>query len=632
MNRPASPVHKEMTGFCGAIGVSEAAQTKLYAEFQEIWTSTSLESWEDGFLCMSPSVPGIIHFMSENAETWFAGADGERHIVDRLEHFVAETVRDLFDGQVPSVPADWRGNGVVVNPSRRLVHIATEWTGTFPLYIWQTEEGLAFSSHLRPLARSIGASIDHVGALEFLRYGYTLSGRTPFTGITRLLPGQSLTYFGLGDLTEITEHSTLWTRPMELAPSEVHRLVGELWEKLRSAMALGLPEAGRCGIMMSGGWDSRTLLAVLLDIVPRSRVVCYSHGDTESRELRLVKMIADSAGVGSSFETIDGEVWMPESLQSRFAKTENVCFPSWHAAGRKLRESEVTSVTSGVYGPSVGGHYGVTSVQTGARRTLALLHRVGRHYAGRLSGYGSSSEASEETDAAYQLLRTDSVGSHWYLREGFEDAIEDVESRLNTDLAASLSRFKERGVVGLDALLEAFNSEHRGSQFINAQLLSCRPDVDVVFPLIDRCVLQLATRLPIELKLHNYLNQQLLQRRSPDLLAFPMGATLVKGSRPIWLQEVSRLVRKIVEDFQWNRYLERGEDGAETPSWGWVNFEFLRDGRAFRRIRRDLRSEIWDMSAIRTMEENISTFRYTQRLHPVYDQMSRIYTLDLLLR
>lgn len=618
-----------MTALCGAVGLPDGTLERLLGEFTAIWPNAAVEKWPAGLLAVQPG-KARVHHPGEDGE-WLVAADGESYVVDRLSEYARYSLDALSGGEIPSVPADWRGNGVVVNPDRGLVHLATEWTGTFPLFVTETPHGLAFSSHLRPLARAVGAEPDPLGAIEFLRNGYGIHGRTPFGGIFRLLPGQSLTRDGDGRGLRIREHSTLWARPLTVSISEVGELVENLWRRLLDALSDAIPESGRYGLMMSGGWDSRTLLAGLLKCLNSSDVLCYSHGDTRSREHDIVRRITATVGSECRLEPIDGSVWNPTVLGRRFEKTENVCFPSWHAVGENLQGSDVKCLTAGLFGPILGGHYGEPATRQGIGQIVSLAQRLRGHYKARIIGGGFSASNRGGADAAIELLMSGPIGSHWYLRPGFEESAEDVQAGINADIQKALRRLEERGITGLDAVLEAFSTEHRSAQFTNAQLMSCQPDLDIAFPLIDRRILELATQLPLELKINNYLNQKILDRHNTTLLDFPMAATLVKASRPIWLQELSRFGRRAWEDTEWKRYLE-SNGTREAPCWGWVNFEFLRDGTAFRRIREDLQSEFWNMEAIRKMEQSIMTYRYDERLHPVYDQMNKIYTLDLLYR
>lgn len=618
-----------MTGVCGALGMEGPSADDLRREFTAIWDAAACETWSSGFLSVYPETPGIQRHSGR--KDWLVAGDGETSVLDRLLGYAQWADGAHARGSSPSVPPDWRGNGIMVKSDGTFAHLATEWTGTFPLYFCRTHPGFAFSSHLRPLARALGASRDYLGAVEFLRHGYILNGRTPFKRITRLLPGQSLTFSVREDQSYIEEHSNLWARPVRPKPSDVAEITEELWRRLRQATSRSLPARGLFGLMLSGGWDSRTLLALLRDLLPTSKILCYCHGDTRSREHELVRQMASRAGVGCQLREIDGSVWDPGVLKARFSKTENVAFPGWHAAGRWLSESEVRSLTAGLYGPTIGGHYGEPSVRTGVGQMLSLADRLRKHYVARLRERPFDTGQAAGKEEALQLLRIESVGSHWYLAEDVDHSFADLKGLINADIEASLGRLDERGVVGMDAMIEAFRSESRSSQFTNAQLLSCRPDVDVVFPFIDRRVLKLATQLPLALKINNYLNQRLVGRVAPELLEYPMAATLVDASRPIWLQELSRLVRRGLEDWQWWYYM-RSAGSSSVPAWGWVGFEFLRDGEAFRRIRLDLEADIWDRNSMERLEAKITSFSYKKRLHPVYDQMSKIYTLDLLYR
>ena len=89
-------------------------------------------------------------------------------------------------------PTCGRGTTVSVGPDRW--QIATDWSGTFPLYYAQTAEGVIFSSRQRPLAQILGASADLAGVRQFVNDGHMRGGRSFFTNIHRLRPGQVLTY------------------------------------------------------------------------------------------------------------------------------------------------------------------------------------------------------------------------------------------------------------------------------------------------------------------------------------------------------------------------------------------------------------------------------------------------------
>jgi hypothetical protein len=63
-----------------------------------------------------------------------------------------------------------------------------------------------------------------------------------------------------------------------------------------------------------------------------------------------------------------------------------------------------------------------------------------------------------------------------------------------------------------------------------------------------------------------------------------------------------------------------------------VNFEFLRRGDALTALCDDLRNDLWDRKAIRQRIRDVSTFDWKASMHPISDQLLKVYTSDLMLR
>ena len=136
-----------------------------------------------------------------------------------------------------------------------------EWTGSFPLYYSHLPGGLLFCNRLKPLARVLGASPDLIAIREFLHENYMLAGRSFFKGIYRLMPGQTLTYDSIRDQIRLRETSEVWVG-IEDDPW-IHRkhAANISWDSLMCAVRHCLHKNEQHALMISGGWDSRTLLA-----------------------------------------------------------------------------------------------------------------------------------------------------------------------------------------------------------------------------------------------------------------------------------------------------------------------------------------------------------------------------------
>ena len=509
-----------------------------------------------------------------------------------------------------------RGGNVVRIRADGSVVLRSDLAGLFPLYYSASEEGIVFSSLLRPLARVLAASSDSIGIAQFLRYAFTFGGRTIFKGIGRLAPGEVATWSPRGGL-ERRDGSNAWVDPPPpfTSPEEVAEAAEPL---IAQALRDALPPSGASVLMMSAGWDSRTLLAGAARELDPGALSAFSHGDLSSRELRISRELCRRASVPWAGRQIGPDVWDEDHLERMFRRTESLVFPHWGWAGRTNAEAD--TVFSGVLGEVLGGHYGATQVTRGFRKAFELLR-----------GLGSGGDAGGQRREAEALdaLRVSGLGRLWYLHEEAEGDRLGLLEAFNTDVDRHLDRLRERGVRSASRLVEAFVTEHRGVQYIGAQALSTRVAVDVSAPFADPRLLAFASRIPAALKIHNRVNRALGRRLSPELARLPTAAVLVPSSWPILLQEGSRVLRRGYEEARWGAYLRtRGRWGR--PRLGWVDFEFLREGSVLDGVVSGLRCDMWDRSALSAAVRNVRSFDFPGRLHPLFDQMGKILTVDRL--
>lgn len=178
-------------------------------------------------------------------------------------------------------------------------------------------------------------------------------------------------------------------------------------------------------------------------------------------------------------------------------------------------------------------------------------------------------------------------------------------------------------------MVEAFIAENRATRYTNTQLLSCRSVINIAMPLSYRDLLVLASQIPHPTKICNALNRYILQLHAPDLLRFPTSAILVPAAMPIFIQEASRVCRKLFDEGLWKLYIA-------THGWvrrsrrDWSNFEFLRNGKALYALVDDLKSDIWDKSALERIIADDAHFSSPRYVHP--KSFLAVYSTDLMLR
>ncbi|TMA51298.1 MAG: hypothetical protein E6J75_18755 [Deltaproteobacteria bacterium] len=601
-----------MPGIFGGVGCPPHLHEALRADFAAAYGASDAVSVAGGML-------GGHAFGSQSA--LHVAPDGDRFAVDGEPSLYRSTLPPYrVRSDALELEPTCKGNVAVVSARSGTWHLATEWTGSFPLYYVVVDGGLLFSSRLRPLARIAGASLDLVGILEVLERYSTLAGRTHFEEIRRLLPGQILRYEPGSGRLSVRETSALWAGDRGEA-GDGGDAVEQAWVALGDSVRRSLGGPGRHAVMMSGGWDSRTLLAAMLEQAGRDPLLAYTHGDLGSREIGLVERICGWAGVELHREPLGEAMYDLDALERGFERTENLMFPHWHRAGAVLAGLGLSSVSAGVYGEVLGGHYGPSMVVGGVRKMAAVAAALVGRSVGSRNGH----------QAARDFLLARRVAKPWYLAPAAWDATADAAASLDADLEAALQRLERRGVVTGDELVEAFVTEQRGTQYINAQILSCRANLDVTMPYTDRALLALSTRIPVKTKIHNTLNRAMLARHVPGLLQFPCSATLVPARAPVVAQELSRLVRRKLDDSRWRLYFSsRGR--LPQPRLGWGNFEFLRTGRVLNALADDLRADVWDRGAIRDRIAAVTPLESRGSVHRLSFQLMRIYTVDQMLR
>jgi hypothetical protein len=569
--------------------------------------------------------PGVVRDLAVPSR-WVA-ADGDIAVPGVLTR-VTEGVLDL-----PGLPDTLLGDSVasyaLADLDRPRILVCTSWSGAFPLYWISVDGSTLFSSLLRPLARVVGADVDPVGTAQFLREGHTLGGRTVFQGIRRLQPGQTLEISGYGQ-ARVEESSLAWgsggADPLTLA-DQVERFSSCLLGKVASDRS----EASPLALMMSAGWDSRTLVGAAIQQGPRPPPAFFSHGDMEGRELKIVVDLAGLAGTTVITAPLGRDVFAPGLLDRHFEKVESAVFPHWIRSGERLAEQGMAAGMAGIFGEISGGHYGPSMIASGyLGKARALLSGLG--FSGPPDD-GSELDPEPLTAWMSERLSVPGLDRPWYLSDSGSEALTgpDVLGEINAGIQADLRRLVARGVKSRIPLLEAFISEHRGSQYIQAQALSLRSNLEISIPFAHRECFSLASWIPFGAKIHNRLHRALLDQWWPSGLSRPLAATLVPADAPFLLQEASRAVRRTYEGLRWTAHF-RTAGRAPRPRLGWTDFDAFRDPAVHGPVVESLGSDLFDRAAIARSLAALSDPSRPVHAQPYVDQMGKILTVDRLTR
>ena len=128
--------------------------------------------------------------------------------------------------------------------------------GKKPLYVTETDGGLAFGSDLRSVALVTGQQpvLDRERVAEFLFQRYSGAPHTLVQGVEKLPPGHALTFDG-----ERVERRAYWRPATDAAPLEPNDLRELLRDSARRRLMSDVP----LGVLLSGGVDSAVVLGLL---------------------------------------------------------------------------------------------------------------------------------------------------------------------------------------------------------------------------------------------------------------------------------------------------------------------------------------------------------------------------------
>lgn len=440
--------------------------------------------------------------------------------------------RALHDEYGPEFVRGLNGNFTLLRYDQAAgrVSLCTDRLGTVPVYFARPDDDtLVFSTNIQDLPRHPAVETSfHPGYLhEYLAFRHTFGVKTPLTGIETLQPG-TVTSFDLSDGSlETTEYWRPRYRPRD-EPFEW--FVEEFTRRLQRILSEWAATDDECGVLLSGGSDSRLVLAGLED------GTAFHMNDWMNTEARMAERSAFA--VDAEFHVLQRD---PEYRVDALERNrEALNFVGWFTQAYTTGfEAELTDqadrLLTGLYGDTLFKRFGVPSREVSlgplGSMTLPVERRI---------------ESVE--DYVDHLL----VAAH--------DNLD-----LSTDLRETLEANIHRTDDGID---------HHGVTYDSLQELayydSCYPltnDNDVLFystlrrtlpsrtPFLDDRLVDLSLSMPVRYRLRRNVVDRALDRLAPDLAAIPHGGTGVRPSRSFPVKYIGEHINAF-----WRKYVQ-----AESP-------------------------------------------------------------------
>jgi len=461
-------------------------------------------------------------------------------------------------------------NILAQDDARKITVIANDPTGCLPLYIHVGRDAITFANDYPglqaiapPLAR------DPLGCAELYWFGYQIGDRTIFRDVFRIPPGAILTIDGsTGRIATET-----WWRPGERpAPGDPTEVGRDLIEATQTACRrLQVPERNY-GIKLSGGMDSRLIAGCWQD--PSLKAFTFTAPDTI--ESRITQRLARTIKIPLDIVTIDGDF---------FSRLNAPIFPK-HAAVDCFHQALIPAMQKAGIDYALDGIagdvlFGGLALKRKGGLSAALRNIFG--IAGPSLGSAVSNEQAAEIifnqirvpDTTLPALRGDAM-----------QAIEALKTDVLHDIASEFPNC-EPGLP-FDRRYIRFAIRNRMRRDVALQGAICRPDVETLYPFLDRDVQAVAARISSAQAAGKKFYRRLYREQLPRIAGVPLDDSLLPPSAPNAVHMLARILRYGLETSSFRASLLAGKNfrfgrvnAVQWPRWIAFDPDFIAGIRLF---------------------------------------------------
>ncbi|HWO19910.1 MAG TPA: hypothetical protein VNO30_14085 [Kofleriaceae bacterium] len=412
-------------------------------------------------------------FIAQTGTFYFGGKTGTQAL---------EALFERFDGK--RFPwAECRGHFAVILRWRRRLFLATDALGAYKVY-HDREQGCFSSSFLAVQAALPRVTIDKQGCYEYAWNGTTFGDKTFFHEVRMLRQGM---------LIELTDRPTVLDT-WRLAPAARSTASFEDTAQLHAARLRDLVRTYAAGggpfrLGMSGGYDSRLILALLLDAGSRPELFVY--GPRTSPDVDLALRVASSEGL--AIEHID---------KSQYASALDPV--------HRLQRAH----------DGIDGWNGYGVLNNGADAEDRLARVAGD----QILLNGSCGEIFRNffnlPDRPYQLSHIVPVFYSYLLPRACTPAfdVHEYESGLVADMQSAIStggRWKTREEI------EALYPLHRGRYWTARDIAVNNRFGRVLFPFLEAAIVEGTAAIPVAFKQYGRLQARMIEILRPSLARSP---------------------------------------------------------------------------------------------------------------
>ncbi len=270
----------------------------------------------------------------------------------------AELALYMFETYGDDFAARLNGDFVLAiwdHPQRKLL-ITNDRLGLYPLYYAHAGNKLSFASGVRALLADpqLSHAIDKIAFAQFLTFDHVLDDRTYLEAV-KLLPQASVLTYMDGRL----KIHPYW----KLHYLDLHELrdekedIDQLNHLLQQAVRRRISDDPTKGLLLSGGLDSRVILAEMAEALNPKQIHTFSWGIPGCDDCRAAKELAAIAGSNYHFYELKPD-WLIEKANEAVARTDGLGnIANLHALAAAGQEAAIAPILfKGFLGDAMFGY------------------------------------------------------------------------------------------------------------------------------------------------------------------------------------------------------------------------------------------------------------------------------------
>lgn len=207
--------------------------------------------------------------------------------------------------------ADGRFVVALYDRQEHALYLASDPLGFSPLYYMEQDGLFAFGCRLKAAAQTpwLFQRIDPEAVREYFTFGYLLEDRTWFKEVKLFPPGTVMKISPRGVEKRIyRDPHSLSTASSPVPQKEALHEISRLWEEAVISRLPEEPGTPGFGGLLSGGLDTRAILAAMPDDFHPVDLICY--GDRDSDDHRLAALAAAVKNDRFHFREIHSDDWI----------------------------------------------------------------------------------------------------------------------------------------------------------------------------------------------------------------------------------------------------------------------------------------------------------------------------------